>query len=240
MARKPKLPGWETLLAHAAILQRRVPGAVLVGGTAAALHAGHRISFDHDHVIDDLSGNYGAAIAALESIAGWRTSRRVSGKLVLGGILGIDAGLRNQRRSAPLETTTVRLKNGGKLRIPTVGEMLRIKAFLVVERNATRDYLDVAALSRHLGLRRSTGALNRMSDLYAQFAGEDGDILVSLAVKLAEPDPYDLTEVDLSEYKGIIAPWNHWHAVQAQCHALAVALLKASPPSSSPGPEKGA
>ena len=238
MARKPAVPDWETLLAQAAILQTKVPGAVLVGGTAAALHAGHRISFDHDHVIRDLGRNYGAAIAALESIAGWRTQRRVRGKLVLGGIHGIDAGLRNQRRSQPLETTSISLKNGAKLRIPTVAEMLRIKAFLVVERNATRDYLDVAALSHHLGLRDSTKALGRMSDLYAQFAGEGGDMLVSLAVKLANPDPYDLTEVDLSEYKGIIAPWNHWHAVQAQCRALAVALLKAAPPASPPGAGK--
>jgi len=239
MARKPRPPDWETLLAHAAILQTEVPGAVLVGGTAAALHAGHRISFDHDHVIEGLARNYDAAIAALESIVGWRASRRVRGKLVLGAIGGIDAGLRNQRRSAPLETTTVRLKGGGRLRIPTVAEMLRIKAFLVVERNATRDYLDVAALAHHLGLHESARALAPMSDLYAQFAGEGGDMLVSLTVKLANPDPYDLTEVDLSEYKGIVAPWNHWHAVQAQCRALAAALLK-SPPLPSPGRGKRA
>lgn len=225
VARKRKVPDWETLLAQAALLQTEVPGAVLVGGTAAALHAGHRISFDHDHVIADLGRNYDAAIAALESIAGWHTSRRVRGRLILGGIAGIDAGLRNLRRSAPLETTTVRLKGGGRLRIPTVAEMLRVKAFLTVERNATRDYLDVAALSNHLGLRESAKALAHMNDLYADFAGAGGDMLVSLAVKLTNPDPYDLTEVDLGEYKGIIAPWNDWNAVRAQCRALAEALL---------------
>lgn len=225
MARKQKLPDWESLLAHAAVLQTKVPGAVLVGGTAAALHAGHRISFDHDHVVEDLGRNYDKAIAMLESIVGWRTRRRIRGKLVLGGIGGIDAGLRSQRRSAPLETTNVKLKGGASLRIPTVEEMLRIKAFLVVERNATRDYLDVAALSYHLGLQKSARALEPMNKLYAQFAGEGGDMLVSLAVKLANPAPYDLTEVDLSEYKGIIAPWNDWRAVQAQCRALVAAFL---------------
>ena len=35
---------WERLLAAERQLQRLVPGAVLVGGTAAALHAGHRVS----------------------------------------------------------------------------------------------------------------------------------------------------------------------------------------------------
>jgi hypothetical protein len=93
--------------------------------------------------------------------------------------------------------------------------MLRIKAFLLVERNATRDYLDVAALER-------------TQDLYSEFAGEGGDILLTIVMKLAQPDPYDLTEVDLTEYKGIVAPWNSWRAVAKQCHTLAVGLLKHS------------
>lgn len=220
-----KVADWETLLAHAATLQTHVPGAILVGGTAAALHAGHRFSFDHDHVVTELARNYDAAIVSLESIIGWRTRRRIRGKLILGQRDGIDAGLRNQRRAAPLETTTVELPDGRRLRIPTVGEMLRIKAFLVVERNATRDYLDVAALAHHLGLARSAAALRPMNEMYGEFAGENGDILASLTVRFTHPEPYDLAEVDLSEYKGIVPPWNDWAAVLDQCRALAEALL---------------
>jgi len=214
------------LLADAALLQTKLPGAVLVGGTAAALHAHHRISIDHDHVIKDLGKHYDTAIAALESIVGWRTKRRVKGKLVLGEINSIDAGLRNQRRSAPLETIAIDLPGRGKLKVPTVEEMLRIKAFLLVERNATRDYLDTAALSYHLGLPQSAQALGRMNELYREFAGEGGDMLSTVVVKLSNPDPYDLTEVDLSEYKGIVAPWNDWRSVTAQCRSLALALLE--------------
>ncbi len=103
MARQQRIPDWETLLAHAATLQMKVPGAVLVGGTAAALHAGHRFSVDHDHVMKDLAKGYDAAVAALESIVGWRTKRRVKGKMVLGEVQDIDAGLRSLRRSEPLE-----------------------------------------------------------------------------------------------------------------------------------------
>jgi hypothetical protein len=57
------------------------------------VHAGHRISFDHDHVVKDLAKNYDAAIRALESIAGWHTHRRVKGKMVLGNVNKIAAGL---------------------------------------------------------------------------------------------------------------------------------------------------
>lgn len=39
-------------------LQAVVPDAVLVGGSAAALYAGHRDSFDHDHVLPDLVERY--------------------------------------------------------------------------------------------------------------------------------------------------------------------------------------
>jgi len=226
MAKATKPPDWETLLAQAALLQAKIPGAVLVGDTAAALHARHRISFDHDHVLKDLGKHYAKANAALESIAGWRTTRRVRGKLLLGNISSIEAGLRNQRRTAPFETTSIELPNGDKLKLPTIEEMLRIKAFLLVERNATRDYLDVAALSHNLGLRKSAAALEHMHALYNEFAGEGGDILVTLAMKLSHPDPYDLTEVDLTEYKGIVAPWNSWRAIEKQCRSLAVALLK--------------
>ena len=46
MPDKP-LPEWEALLSSAARLQKIVPGAVLVGGTAAATYAHHRVSLDH-------------------------------------------------------------------------------------------------------------------------------------------------------------------------------------------------
>lgn len=44
-------PDWERLLIAAARLQRILPGAVLVGGTASAIHARHRFSNDADHVL---------------------------------------------------------------------------------------------------------------------------------------------------------------------------------------------
>lgn len=220
------VPDWEKLLAHAARLQTHVPGAVLVGGTAAAFHAGHRLSVDHDHVIRDLERNYDETFASLESIAGWRTRRRIRGKLVLGEADGIEAGVRNQRRKAPLETVDVEIGHGRRLRLPTVEEMLRVKAFLTVERSATRDFLDVAALSHHLGRRKSVAALEPMNSLYAEFSGESGDILTAVITALARPQPYDLTEVDLSEYKGIIAPWKDWSAVEEQCSSIAAAVLE--------------
>ncbi|HUX21129.1 MAG TPA: hypothetical protein VMW69_07795 [Spirochaetia bacterium] len=139
---------WEKLLADAAMLQAKVPSAILVGGTAAALHAGHRISFDHDHVVQDLSEHFD-------------------------------------------ETN--------------------------------------AALSYHIGLSKGALALEEMNRLYREFAGEGGDILLSIVLKLTNPDPYDLTEVDLSEYKGIVKPRSSWNAVEKQCRDLALELVGPRP-----------
>jgi hypothetical protein len=45
------LPDWELVLSSSARLQRILPDAVLVGGTASAIHAEHRFSRDADHVL---------------------------------------------------------------------------------------------------------------------------------------------------------------------------------------------
>ena len=69
------LPDWERLLSAERHLQALVPGTVLMGGTAAALHAGHRQSLDGDHVIEDLRSRFDEVLAALEAAAGWQTAR---------------------------------------------------------------------------------------------------------------------------------------------------------------------
>src|SRR5215211_113509 len=52
------LPEWEQLLSSAAHLQEILPGATLVGGTAVAIFAQHRLSRDADHVLPDLRDRF--------------------------------------------------------------------------------------------------------------------------------------------------------------------------------------
>jgi hypothetical protein len=98
------LPEWELLLRAAAQLQRILPDATRVGGTAAALEAGHRRSLDADHVMVGLSGRFDEVLGQLEAVAGWRTDRRQRPVVILGRLDGIMTTVRDQRRSAPLET----------------------------------------------------------------------------------------------------------------------------------------
>ena len=126
MPNKP-LPEWEALLSSAARLQKIVPGAVLVGGTAAATYAHHRVSFDHDHVLVDLKERFDAILADLESVAGWQTARVKRPVLILGSLDGIETGIRQLIRSEPLETVDIET-NGVRLTVPTKEEMFRVKS----------------------------------------------------------------------------------------------------------------
>lgn len=224
MARRDELPEWEVLLRAAARLQDILPDATLVGGTAAALEAGHRRSADADHVIPELTSRFDEVLAQLEAAAGWKTARRQRPVVIKGSLDGVMTTVRNLRRSAPLETRTLTTK-GGTIKVPTPAEILRIKAWLIVDRNATRDFIDVAAISDKLGLEASARALASLDELYPQ-DGDPGAVRQQVMRQLAKPRPFDLDDVKprLSEYKGISARWRSWAAVERQCRALAVEL----------------
>ena len=144
------LPDWERVLAAAAHLQRILPDAVLVGGSASAVYAEHRLSTDADHVLTDLRLRFDQILAELESVAGWQTARVRRPVLILGSLDGIETGIRQLIRDTPLETVRIAYQSE-KITVPTEAEILRIKGVLILKRNATRDYLDFVALADHLG-----------------------------------------------------------------------------------------
>lgn len=221
------LPDWERLLAAAARLQRILPDATLVGGTAAALVAGHRRSFDADHVIDGMIDHFDDVLADVEAAAGWRTARRQRPVVIKGSLDGILTTVRNLRRAEPLETREYSTASG-TIRLPTSEEILRIKAWLIVDRNATRDFLDVAAVSDHVGLEMATSALASLDRLYPQ-DGDAGAVRQQLMRQMAMPRPIDLDDVAprLSNYKGISERWTRWENVTAQVADLSVSMARA-------------
>ncbi len=220
-------PSLEDVLAAAAELQRVVPDAVLVGDAAAAFYAGHRDSFDHDHVLDDLAERFDAVLEAIEATDGWVTNRVVPGKLILGEIGDIEAGVRQLRRRRPLEVTEVELSNGARLIVPTEAETLRVKAYLIVHRNQTRDYLDVAALADRFGLDPAARVLADIDAYYAD-QHETGDgVATQLVRQLAEPRPRDVrTTRQLRRYKRLAPRWHEWATVVGVLHDLANAILE--------------
>lgn len=220
-----KAVSFESVLAAAARLQELVPDAVLVGGAAAAHHAGHRVSHDDDHVVADLQSRFDEVLAALEQTDGWITARVKRPVLILGSLDGVETGIRNLIRTRPVEVEAAEVA-GRTVRVPTLQEILRIKAWLCLVRNATRDYIDVAALAARLGEAGAASVVGAMDAYYHDQVPTAGRrVATQVARQLAEPLPFDLSSVDLSEYRRLSPRWQSWDAVAEQCRRVAVRVL---------------
>ena len=139
--------------------------------------------------------------------------------LILGSLDGIETGVRQLIRGAPLETEEIE-RFGVRLTVPTAAEMLRIKGVLILRRNAARDYVDFAALGDGMGQTAAATALRGFDALYPQRNGESS--LQQLYAQLARPLPYDLERTDLSEYRHLESRWHDWNDVASACRRIAV------------------
>ncbi len=219
--------GLKAVLESAAHLQQLVPDAVLVGGSAAAYYARHRMSTDHDHIVGDLRDRFDAVLDALDRDGDFVLNRATPGKIILGELGGIEAGVRQMIRTRPLEVQRVRLPSGTEITVPTLEEIARIKGYLIVKRNQVRDYLDVAALSGKFGADTIGPVLAQIDDYYTDPShAADRPVQTQLARQLAAPQPKDHSRIaGLSTYKGLVPRWQNWDDVAAECHRLAAQMI---------------
>ncbi len=216
---------WQKLLEAAANIQGLLPGAVLIGGSAAAIHLKHRYSFDADHILEDLREKYEAVLDFLEGRDDWETARIYPPKLILGNFQGVETGIRQLMRRRPLETAQVAIGGGKFIKLPTLSEMLRTKAWMIISRNATRDYIDFAALAEHMGVETAIHALSDFNAYYSDLIrGEKASPIVQLVRQLAEPAPGDLDQIALRQYKGIHPPFDSWAHIVGICETISVGL----------------
>jgi hypothetical protein len=210
----------EDVLDKAAQLQALVPGALLVGGSAAAPHAHHRES------LDNLEDRFDTILDNLEALADWSTAKAQPGKIILGELGGIETGVRQLLRNRPLETTEIEL-GGRPLVIPTAAEILRIKAWLALSRNQTRDHLDIAALADHMGVDAAASVLGGIDEYYADINRRPDAVATQLVRQLADPRPRDIEVTrQLSTYKSLDPRWHDWGAVKAVLARLAEAITR--------------
>ena len=219
-------PSLEDVLEGAARLQELVPGAVLVGGSAAALYAHHRQSFDHDHVIADLAERFDTILEHLEALGDWSMTRAQPGKIILGELGGIETGVRQLLRGRPLESVETEVR-GKRLVVPSAAEILRIKAWLALSRNQTRDYLDIAALATAIGLDEAASVLAGIDDYYADINRRPEAVATQLVRQLADPRPRDAeVTTQLADYKALDARWQDWSAVTGVLADLAQRMTR--------------
>jgi hypothetical protein len=168
-------------------------------------------------------------LEALEATEGWVTNRVRPGKIILGALGDIEAGVRQLIRKTPLETTMIQLPTGDSLQVPTVDETIRIKAFLIVARNQTRDYLDVAALADTTGIDHAAAVIAGIDDYYAdQHHGGDG-VATQCVRQLSSPQPADSRVTrELAHYKGLSKRWHNWRETVGICQKIADQVLISS------------
>ena len=214
MANSP-VPSFDRVIEEGVALQQQLPWLelVAVGGSAAALHAGHRYSTDVAHVSALLRDQFDVVNDSLEHWEGWTTNRVNRPVVILGERHGVELGVRQLRRSVPLEVCTVR-----DLWVPTPAEALRIKAFLCTDRQATRDFVDVAALTDLLGIEHALLALSFLNQIYT---GAGNQTRLTRFAEVARQLPVDFDKVDLSSYRGIKPPYDKWEHVANVCQQIA-------------------
>lgn len=145
---------------------------------------------------------------------------------ILGNLDGIETGIRQLIRTQPLETARLRIGDL-EVTLPTLAEILRLKAALILKRNATRDYPDFVALADQLGDEAVVAALASFDELYPQPNGASAT--QQLQIQLANPLPYGLDQMNLAEYKNLDPRWHDWAHVKEVAATIGVLLLDRLP-----------
>jgi heme transporter len=128
---------------------------------------------------------------------------------------------RFERRS-PVETTHVQLPTGDRLQIPTGAETLRLKGYLIMSRNSSRDYVEFAELVDTMEAETAALVLAGMDRYYCCQSPRRQWIATQLVRQLADPHPSDLED---ERWPGPDSKAD-WEEVRQRCLSVAVAMLE--------------
>lgn len=215
-------PHFERLVAKAKTLQSRLVflPTVAVGGTAVAMYAKHRVSLDVDFVSPLLAERFDDVENALLGMSDFSIARVRRPVLILGSLDGDEIGLRQLRRAEPLDAVEV-----DGLWIPTLAELLRVKAYLLADRRAVRDFIDVCALVRTAGLEAALSAMESFDALYGGVSTA-GPLLAF--AEAAHDQPVDLDDFDPVSWRSLAPAYRDIERVLAEVRRFAVSAVEAA------------
>jgi heme transporter len=192
-----------------------------VAGTAAGTN-GHSVA---RKVVGGLSHRNGAGRAAP------RTARPVHPVTLWRGRLSVALDALETEaeteeptfeRRSPVETTHVQLPTGDRLQIPTGAETLRLKGYLIMSRNSSRDYAEFAELVDTMEAETAAVVLAGMDRYYCSQSPRRQWIATQLVRRLADPHPSDL---DDDRWPGSDSKAD-WEEIRQRCLSVAVAMLE--------------
>ncbi|HEX9497845.1 MAG TPA: MMPL family transporter, partial [Mycobacterium sp.] len=125
-------------------------------------------------------------------------------------------------RSSPMETTNVQLPTGDRLQIPTGAETLRLKSYLVMCRNTTRDFAEFAELVDSMETHTAAVVLASMDRYYCGDRSRKQWVATQLVRRLADPQPSDEHDTRMSGPEAE----DDWAKIRERCLSVAVAMLE--------------
>jgi heme transporter len=125
-------------------------------------------------------------------------------------------------RRSPVETAHVQLPTGDRLLVPTGAEALRLKGYLIMCRNTSRDYAEFADMVDTVEPATAAVVLAGMDSYYGCQPPRQHWMASQLVRRLADPHPCDLTD-DRSSQPEAGADWEN---VRQRCLSVAVAMLE--------------
>lgn len=125
-------------------------------------------------------------------------------------------------RRGPVETTNVQLPTGDRLQVPTGAETLRMKGYLIMCRNSSRDYAEFADLVDAMETHTAAVVLSTMDRYYCGQHQRKQWVATQLVRRLADPQPSDEHDVLVSDPEAEA----EWATVRQRCLSVAVAMLE--------------
>lgn len=125
-------------------------------------------------------------------------------------------------RRSPVETTHVQLPTGDRLLVPTGAEALRLKGYLIMCRNSSRDFADFADMVDTVEPETAAVVLAGMDRYYCCQTPRREWMATQLIRQLADPHPSDFSDDPSSESDGTA----DWDMVRQRCLSVAVAMLE--------------
>jgi RND superfamily putative drug exporter len=125
-------------------------------------------------------------------------------------------------RRSPVETTNVQLPTGDRLQVPTGAETLRLKSYLLMCRNTTRDFAEFAELVDSMETHTAAVVLASMDRYYCGDRSRKQWVATQLVRRLADPQPSDEHDARMSGPEAEA----DWAKVRERCLSVAVAMLE--------------
>jgi hypothetical protein len=173
--------------------------------------------------VPDFESRFDDVLETLRGSPEWKTARTTRPVLILGSIDGVEVGYRRPIRKTPIQTVRLSTRTGDIV-VPSLREMIGIKAYLAYARNATRDYLDFAALTTCATDDEVASVLWRLDELYEGV--QQASVRLEVSKALSSASPFDLEGTDLTHYKGLAVEWQDWKRVAETCRRFGVRLAE--------------